>query len=110
MKIYDKNWSFNVLAQFEQCNPRVVQINRILIETTRQAGYIITNDDIRNRLMTCIRVPSLGRFIWRDYKALIKRYGVPAKDELLRLFQRLRFTAILAQEDIDQIPLPLEND
>jgi len=110
MKIYDKNWAFDVLVQFEQCNPRVVQFNRIMIEMVRDAGYIITNEDIRKRLTTCIRVPSLGKFIWRDYKALVKRYGVPDKDEMLRMFQKLRFTAIIAQEDIDQLPLALETD
>jgi len=104
MKIYAQTWAIEVLTQFRQRNPRVNMIDTAMIRYLKEREIKTDYGDIESRLVLAIRVPAVGKYIWRDYKAIVKRQPVNW-EEIARLAHGLRLSSQMAQEEIVQMEL-----
>jgi len=107
MKIYDLEWATAVYRQFRQCNPRVVQVDLLIIQAAQACGYILTREDVSREIIRLLRVPAIGKYAWKDYKSMVKSNDTVSLEEVQRLYLKMNHSARVARDELNQKLLPL---
>lgn len=112
MKIYAYSWAAEVVTQFRQAHPRVVLLDTQMVRYAKKRGLSVDYGTIESALITAVRLPSLGKYVWKDYKAMVKNSvpGFTDWEEVSRLFDKLRVVNFAIQDEIEQKELVFDSE